>query len=303
MFSSYLSDNGCTAPTYAGCTFSEMNHLTFSADTTFTSCNFTSLTSSDNGGAISLANSDSTLTVEQCSFTDCTAQNDCGGAVCIYRIRKASIIESLFLHCIATGGNHYGHGGGGIYLEGVGRNILISYSSFLDSSAQYDGGGVVVCSCSCTDGDEKTIQDSRFINCKGTRSDGGGIMANQNNYNVGIINTLFSGCSNCIGGGFDMSIPSSYSSPFITFCFFNHNTADHGNDVGLESGFNADNPILLSCFSITDSMRVGYVSDRTWHNTDVDWLPQSTLRFKIDMHSTISSLPVSHYPPIPLSLN
>ena len=207
----------------------------------FTNCHWRDSVSDDNGAAISLTGVGSSLTVEKCSFIDCKAKGDCGGAISIHTINKASIIESFFLHCNVADSTNYSHGGGCVYLEDVRKNLFIKLSCFIDSSAPHDGGGAVVYDCSCTEGDETTFQSCRFINCRGTNSDGGGIMADKNNYNIGISNTLFSLCFNYVGGGFNMTLSASFSSPFVLFSFFNQNKATFGNDVAFENHFAENN--------------------------------------------------------------
>ena len=207
----------------------------------FTNCDWTELTIDYNGSAISLTNSESTLIVEKCSFTDCIVEADCGGAIYVYGINKATITESSFVHCNILSSDNNENGGGGIYLELVSDEVLIRLCSFLDNSVPHDGAGVDMWSCSCTTFNTKTFQDCRFIMCKGKAEnsfpynqpfeEGGGILAWENEYNVGISNTLFCECSNYRGGALEISVPLEVLSPFILFCLFHGNDATYGKDV------------------------------------------------------------------------
>ena len=256
--------------------------LATNCDYSFNNCEWSDCKSPSNGSCIYLVNSSSTLTINTCSYTECIAEADCGGAVYVYAINKATITESSFVHCKILSASYQEYGGGCIYLELVSDEVLIRLCSFLDSSVPYDGAGVDMWSCSCTTCNTKTFQDCTFIMCKGKAEnsfpynelieEGGGILAWSNRYNVGISNALFSECFNSRGGALQLYVPLEFSSPFITFCLFHENDAsEDGRDVFFRNC--NTNPFSHSFTTNPDNDRVYTVENINNHYPN--WLPHN----------------------------
>ena len=252
----------------------------FSCSTTdgnysFSNCQWSDFENSLPGSCIYLDDSSSSLIVEKCSFTDCTVNKGCGGAIFLSHLNKVKIVLSSFLRCNILSAFHHENGGGGVFLEYVSDEVIIHSSSFLDSSVPHDAGGADMWYCNCTTGHTNTFNDCKFIKCIGADSDGGGIMAWLNTYNVGISNTLFAYCSTALGGGIRIYVPLSVPPQFITFCFFDNNSGTWGHDVCVTPELN-DSP-LLHCFSTKDEKRLGYWTEDNpgLYSVEINnnWLP------------------------------
>ena len=274
----------------------------------FINCQWQGSTHESHGSCIYLVNSSSELSVEKCSFSDCETKTGCGGAVYGYNINKVHIYDSSFLRCNILSTSNDEYGGGGIYLEYIHTEVLIKSSSFLDSSAPYDAGGVDMWNCDSQLNNQNTFQDFMFIKCKGTLSEGGGILAWNNTYNVGITNTLFAECSNIYGGGFKMNLHSSPPSEFILFCFFTRNTADEnfGNDVCIRTEI-FKSPFLHSFTTFLANSVACYSESASAYKKKDDWLPlgDMLLRFESLNYTTyvnaIVSIPRQFFTPQTLS--
>ena len=253
-----------------------------SRDYSFTNCIWNHCHHESSGSCIYLSDSSSYLNIAKSSFTDFTADQGCGGAIYGINIQQVHITESAFLCCNILSSENKDYGGGCIYLECVTHEILILSSSFVESSVPYDGGGIYIYSCSCPTDNSNSIQDCRIINCRGTEdewTDGGGILAWLNDYNVGIQNTLFSRCFNTYGGALYMSAQPPITSPFITFCFFHDNDAStiYGKDIRLD--YCPTNPISYSFTTLSGNERVYVENDG---DTDFpNWLTKDNLLVKL----------------------
>ena len=206
------------------------------ADYSFTNCHWYKCSHESNGSCIYLVNTSSTLTVDKCSFIDCEAESGCGGAIYGYNINKVNTSHSSFILCRITYRSHVEHGGGSVYLERISDEIIMTTSSFVDSIVPNDGAGVNMWYCSCTTGNTNIFQDCKFIKCCGHdeyHCEGGGIMAWDNDFNVGIINSLFSECLNYHGGGIRMTANSDPPPELIMFCLFHQNQGTEGEDINL----------------------------------------------------------------------
>ena len=280
--SSFLlsSDNDCSSPSYTGCHFDDNNPLTssLSTSTSFASCSFRGLVSNTHGGAIYISSTSIKLTVDKCSFIDCTAKNGCGGAIYAYPAKEVTSKETLFIRCnIAASGDQY-DGGGGIFMTSVG-DVSFPSSQFLECSIPYCGGGVALWSCNSNSGNERTFEDCRFVFCRGNRN-GGAFLAWRNTFYMTISNTLFSFCSNKLGGAFELSY-SSWSTSFIAFCIFHKNTGTYGNSIYSE--YLQANPFIHSFLTSSETEQI-YMNppvSETPHSTEStrypNWLPLTTL--------------------------
>ena len=232
-----------------------------SGSASFTSCSFTSLSSTTSGGAIYLTQKDASLTIAMCSFTDCKAKKGSGGGIYANPAKEVIILESTFLRCNVISSNNGGEGGGCAYIYSVDQKVQIIYTSFISSSVPYDSGGIHMRSCNAPENTFITFQHCIFIACKGDDSDGGGIMAWGNNYNVGISNVLFCECSNKNGGAFVLSVLSSATTPFISFCLFYRNSATaNGQDIYFNNC--GTNPISHS-FTTSSRMDRVYLAENS----------------------------------------
>ena len=274
----YLLSNGECNPSQSSYQDNqEMERLSCSTtdgDYSFSNCRWSICSYASNASCIYLVNSSSSLTVDKCSFTDCKANAGCGGAIYGYNINRVNVMQSSFLRCNILSSSHSEHGGGGMYLEYVTDEVIIQSSSFIDSSVPHDSGGVDMWYCSCTSGHTNTFQDCKFIECVGVDNDGGGIMAWETTYNVGIINTLFASCSSYLGGGIRIYIPFVGSCESIAFCFFDNNSGTWGHDICTTPKLSTSP--FIHCFSTKNEKNHGYWMPGvySWYSPpDTDWLP------------------------------
>ena len=253
------------------CNISSRNELTDKGSYIFISCEWTGC-SGTNGGAIYVSKSDIELTVLNCKFLSCIASHN-GSGIYAQPANVVHVHHSLFFNCESKGSSG-NEGGGGMWLEKVSTEVIILSTDFISCNAHDDGGGVNMWSSNSTNGNTDTFQDCRFINCKGTASEGGGILAWDNTYNVGITSTLFSKCSSHQGGGFKMTLNSHPPPEFITFCFFTQNSADEnlGNDAGIRTEI-SKSPFLHSFTTfLSNSVACYSESAKQYQNVD-NWLP------------------------------
>ena len=259
----------------------------------FTNCKWTDCkTENDNGPAIFSNTAGVKLSVERCIFTDCYCEdytNTYGGIVFVSSISSLTVKNSFFEYTKESPQTRHG---GAIKAVQV-PSMTIHDDTFSKCYAFTDGGGVDLVSCSTEDDTKKVINNCYFLQCRSKEGSGGGVCAMSNQYNNLITNSIFSHCSSVYGGGLYLfyssySPSSSTSEEFpVQFCFFNRNFLSSsdawGNDATFESNGNYipadDQPILLHCFSTSESFRVGYYADNKWSITDVNWLIQSNLSF------------------------
>ena len=226
------SING-TIRTDTSCNISSHNELTDTGSYIFSSCIWNAC-SATNGGAIYVSKSDIELTLNNCQFLSCIATSN-GSGIYAQPASVVHVYHSLFSNCKAKG-NGGNDGGGGMWISEVSVEVLITCTSFLSCTAKYDGGGVNMWNSNSTNGNPDTFQDCMFINCTGISNnlissdmychEGGGILLWNNEYNVGIINTLLSSCTNQYGGGIRITISTDPPSEFIRFFFF-HKGVSH----------------------------------------------------------------------------
>ena len=257
-------------------------------DYSFTTCEWSDCECSSNGTCICLVDSSSSLTVEKCSFTNSTALQGCGGAIYVSKINRVNINTSFFLRCNILSASYHEHGGGCVYLHFVSVRVLIHSSSFAYSSVPFDGAGVDLISCSSLVSNDRTFYECRFIGCHGKAetvlsseyndAEGGGLIAWNNSYCVGVSNTLFCNCSNRQGGAlfleFSCYPPEKYP---VQFCFFTQNCISNngiGCDVALHD-FSPENAKKVFLFSFTTSEEdsVCYYYNHDWINLELTWLP------------------------------
>ena len=198
-----------TAATTPDCNTSLNNFFDDTSLYVFTSCVW-SACAGDFGTAICVCNPDIELTVNDCQFVSCEASSVNGSGIYAQSANIVHVQNSLFYDCKVLSGSNGEEGGGGIYLNSISTETLITTSDFIKCVVKYDGGGVNIWSSNSTNGNDKTFQKCRFIKCHGDNeyySEGGGIMAYDNNYYIGITNCLFCECKNCFGGAVRISVP------------------------------------------------------------------------------------------------
>ena len=155
---------------------------------------------------------------------------------------------------------------------------------FLFCYADDDGAGLSIwnsnsalSSVACT--------NSRFIGCNVINSNnnnmdplGAGIIFWNNSAIMKCSSILFSDNEAFIGGAYGTNSNPSSGIYLLSFSFFHRNIGTFGNDAAIAYFSPTSSETLFQhCFSISDSNRVGYISGGSWQNTDVNWLPQSSI--------------------------
>ena len=273
---SYSSNNNCYSTPYEGCSFTG-THLTPSSTATFHTCIFTSLSSTDSGGAISFTSGDS-LSIEDCIFTSCynivtPSDFDGGGAIHVTAACTLTITSSLFIECNTP---CYG---GAVHAQRACKSLEVLYSTFFDCYAGYGGGMTTYC------GPSSSVVSSRFILCK-SLSTGGGIFHNslQTYSHLTVSDDLFTNNRadyltdqylNRGGGGFEDYRGRAYTSRY-SFSFFHMNSAPTGvgNDISIhENKLDANN--IKHCFTTRATDSFWNNGTYTKSNTE-NWLPLTT---------------------------
>ena len=216
----------------------------------FSSCTFTSLTSSDNGGAIYFSSGNS-LYIESCKFSNCRTSkpfNDWhGGGAVFINCGTLSIISSIF-HCCTT--STYG---GGVYAMKISTSSIVLLSSFILCDGDY-GGGLMTFWKSTS-----SVFSSRFLLC--TVKHAGGALYHDSDKQTSyfsLSDSLFANNSANYsgtrgGGAFEDNRSVTYNSTY-SFCFFRGNNAPNGNgkDISIQ-----DKPItqysIVHCLTTTTS--------------------------------------------------
>ena len=271
--SSYSSYNNCNSTPYEGCSFTGTNRPILSSSSSFTSCLW-SKCEAESGGGIYVDSADIQLEVYTCQFLSCKATVNNGSGICARSSSRVHVNRSHFYDCNALTSHDGSDGGGGIYLSNISTEALITSTHFISCIVKYDGGGVALWYSYSKLNNNNTMQDCVFLNCSGNNqsvSEGGGSRIFYNNYNVGISNTLFSQCSNYRGGGLEIELPLTVSTPVISFCLFHVNTAvTSGKDIYLQS---CDNNPFLHSFTISSGHN--RVTPEHWNETtnQDEWLP------------------------------
>ena len=189
--------------------------------------------------------------------------------------------QSFFYKC-STDTLTDNDGSGAIWIFGITNTLSITNNFFLSCTAKASAGAFRINSCTNKIKGPQIINNCRFIDCNATKTtpDGGAVWVRANSELIGLTDCLFSVCnSGDNGGAFRINyIVGKSALNLIHFCFFNKNTAPHGNDVSFAS-FEPNNnePVCKHCFSTSNSKLIGYYLNAVWYMTDVNWLPQGTL--------------------------
>ena len=270
IFSSFPHSNECEQD----CEGEDLGYkkvtLDESAIHTFTSCSWKDCSDSL-GGAISFREkTESSLTVNKCTFDSCTSSfsagwSNGGGAINCYSVRSVSILSSSFLSCSSLN-----NGGGGINFYYIIQQPYVTNCDFISCHADDDGGGVAIWSSYAND-NTIVCRDCRFI--KGTSSGSvdpwaGGIILWGNGNILKCSEILFAYNEAFFGGAYGTDCNVDFPDFPLSFCFFHSNTGAYGNDVCFylcPSEF--ETKYFLHCFSTSEGNRVkdyAYIDYSNW---------------------------------------
>ena len=290
-------------PTNKECSTSSRNDLNQNKNYKFTFCIFSNLNGGNNyGGAIKCTGSNSRLSINKCTFTDCSCTSEAssypGGAIYAQSISSFSVRHSIFEWDRDT---QQAYDGGAICLYTI-PSVTIHDNTFTKCYTTGLGGAIFLAESSTNAGTATIINNCKFLSCKGPFNGGGGVCDHHNNqYDNFVTDSIFCKCSTYRAGGFCIIHEpySHYPPQYCTkYCFFTQNTASFGNDVFVE-WYNPDSDPLVCChcFSTSDSDRVGYrpLINNYWggdyRKTDRDWLPQTNTNSKVfDSRTTTTEL-------------
>ena len=288
-----LSNAGCSSNPYTSCFTMQRKILDSSGTYSFTNCkwkNCKSPSDNDRGGAICCSTPEVFISITMCTFIDCccteSSNGHSGGTIYATDLASISVTNSLFQWTKSTPQAYLG---GAMYLEKI-NSVDITDDSFTQFSINSTGGAIFIQSCSTESQSTPVINNCRFIKGIASNGRGGGVYAaNIKQYDNFLTNSLFSECSAVSAGALWLqfsSYPSSTSSEVypVKNCFFNRNslsrTNGYGNDVLIFGcDIKDENPLFLSCFSTSDSPRVGYYYYYSYESTDVSWLPLKPLMY------------------------
>ena len=275
--SSVLPNEDCTGPDYEECAFTTP-HLTQSSSASFFFCTFKELTSGSSGGEIYFT-SGSSLSIEHCTFMDCSNSigndgNSGGGAIDVNAPASLTLTSTLFLGC------HTPAYGGAVFVHGGSETTTVSFCVFINCQALH-GGGLMTFFWPLS-----VVSSSHFISCTG-RISGGGFYhdSDRASSSLSVSDCLFAHSTAEIdndsrpyrgGGGFENFRTADYPSKY-SFSFFHGNIDKRGNGHDITSNLNrlAEGSIV-HCFTTTAINSFCNVGDN-----ETNWLPQGTLSFII----------------------
>ena len=232
---------------------------TVSESTTFTSCTFTSLSSTESGGAISCRVSNTKLSLFLCIFDHCSSTGE-GGAIVVNGITELSVGSSTFFSCVGRHITGDYSGGGGIMIRNLVGTVSLDSSCFISCNTTSDGGAISIYSCTLTSMEETICSKSnRFISCHsvpgGNSPAGGGCHDSVSDRVLGILNCLFTSCTTTFSSGaVYMDKPATLPYPVMFSFFCNNYGKNDGNDVYF--GTTPSKSPLLYCFSTTQNNRI-----------------------------------------------
>ena len=281
---SSLANNNCDDSPYQSCTYDSDTLPALSTTTTkFISCTFTWLTSTYDGGALSLTDSNQQLHITDSSFTSCVSSSGFGGAIYAYEILSFSVEKTPFFDCNCTEKD-----GGGLYFESSLCYPLISDTSFLscyartnrDSRESIDDGGGITITCSFPSTElHYILQSCRFISCRCYDWGAGGALDVSSSV-VGCADSLFSSCYCSLASALGISLITADAEFLIFFCCFIDNT---GTSIPSDISFNrnagefSDSPFFHS-FSTKDPSD-SVTTCESWQNYQYrNWLPQGVIK-------------------------
>ena len=278
--------------------YPERPSLPSSSSYEFSECSFTNCYSGTTGGAISLSNSQSSLSIDHNIFNGCnvpTSSDRCyGGAIYCSPSYSIIISSSSFISCNSFRG-------GGVYLESISHYCSVSHSLFTHCAASDWGNGLLLYKLPPTNGGSSNSNitplpvssSCRFLHNEHEVTTSGALYYRPLNGEHTIRENLYtSNHASLYGGAIEYNIPGNYNPTSATFYFnlFSNNYANNwGNDVLIYGNdkYNDINP-FVHCFSTSNSLNRLGSCDGTFTHKD-NWIPQSTLLFCIDCYSLLSS--------------
>eukprot|EP00770_Monocercomonoides_exilis_P002724 MONOS_2708.1-p1 / transcript=MONOS_2708.1 / gene=MONOS_2708 / organism=Monocercomonoides_exilis_PA203 / gene_product=unspecified product / transcript_product=unspecified product / location=Mono_scaffold00057:54824-62248(-) / protein_length=2474 / sequence_SO=supercontig / SO=protein_coding / is_pseudo=false len=213
----------------------------------FSLCEWEDCTAPQGGALYVHDNASAILTVENSSFTRCSASSTRGGGIYALKIAECIVLHSSFAQCSAAATTN--QGGGGIQFETIFTQPMVDNCFFRNCSSGNDGGAIELLSPE-TQLQKKCVVNSFFINCQcnGSTDGTGGAMENYKCIaQVIISNCLFCNCySMCGGGAVSQQINDKNKGILLYYCFFHNNTCvAGGHDVALHDS--TENNIDPSC--------------------------------------------------------
>ena len=282
-----LNSESYNSTPYNGCVYNSSNPTPFleSNFASFFSCQFTSLTSGENGGAILCTQSGASLNIFHSYFEKCAASG--GGAIHVSSLKSLTVLSASFFSCHSTCTLQDVLGGGGIEICSV-DIPLINDCSFVQCSAKDDGAGIRVDGCgqlsyhsadsSPLVKDHLIIQNSLFVDCNcagGATPSGAGIIFWYDKETLGCSDCLFSRLHTEHTGG---AIHANYNNHVagshpLHFCFFNRNNCDQNNGHDFCVYCALAGNVFLQCFSTSGEKRVCTCENGYQQGLHDDWLP------------------------------
>ncbi|KAK2962062.1 hypothetical protein BLNAU_3118 [Blattamonas nauphoetae] len=229
----------------------------FELDSTssFTNCNFTEMTSTEDGGAIYFNNPSGTLSVTGCNFTDCTVSTSSilGGAIYVAHATYLSMENTRFVGC--KSGDGYG---GGFAVFRTATVILDTITcdtceALTTSGLDCRGGGGMLYQASTL-----ILSNSQFLNCVSDAL-GGGFAFYSISSSSEISSTQFTSCqSKGNGGGIDLAYCASPSTITLTTVIFTDCEVSLDDNGGGLSAKTSNKIVLNTCQFITCSAKGNY---------------------------------------------
>ncbi|KAH7830516.1 uncharacterized protein MONOS_11142 [Monocercomonoides exilis] len=268
----------CVCPFYGvlisgsrGCGFGSSNTSFVRSKNTISHQNFTNEAQSFSEGEIKF---------EDCSFTECSAVH--GGAIAVNESAKLTVDKCTFSECTDTFDGYYGYGGaifsngsdcniensifncckgtgnfpiGGAFTHITNKFSLIIGCTFENSSAAY-GGSVAWFTGGCG-----SIFNTVFKGSKALKCYAGTVFLQHLKVDFVMSNCyLLNGDSQRGAGGFDVCENDNNKNAKIQFCLFENNTVQnlmHAADIFIGPGFGLDNHTIqiLQSFTLSTAPR------------------------------------------------
>ena len=246
-------------------------------------CTFTNLDSQATGGAISLDNSDSFLSVDRSTFTGCNVglntDGHFGGAIHYVSSSSISISSSSFVSCKSSKG-------GGVSLWPVSHFCSVDDCLFTNCEAKHWGNGLLLFGLPQINGGTSTnnirpppaCSRCRFLHNENRPSTSGAMyFVPYSGEHSGRDNLYVSNKANFYAGAVEFNLVGDYPvpSPVFYFNFFSDNDGKgKGDDVIIFNNNKYDNNLIpfSHCFTSTQSLtRLTHSGEK---NPDVsNWLP------------------------------
>jgi len=208
---------------------------TDSANITIENCEFSDNSADGTGGGASVQSFSGNITLTNNTFTDNTADGAGGGASVGNESGDITLTDNTFTD------NSADNNGGGATVGNESGDITLTDNTFTDNSAVADGGGANV----RTDSGGVTLTDNTFTN-NSTVENGGGATVDSELGNVTLTNNTFTDNSaDSDGGGADVFAAGNVT---LTDNTFTDNSADSdGGGAGVET-FSGDVTLTNNIF-------------------------------------------------------